>query len=62
MNREPLKRIWDDGDDDYVLSVYNGQGKPCAVVTCPREVAYIVRPYLHNPRASASVLMICRQF
>lgn len=61
LRMTPLKRIWDNGDDDYVLSVYNGHGKPTAVVTCPREVDFIVKPFaLGHPRPSASCLMICQ--
>ena len=56
---DPLPRIWPNDDLDYHIVVYNGYGSPAHVITCPREVEYIVRPVWCSPKPSACVWIVC---
>jgi len=55
---EPMKRIWVDDDDDYHLVAYNGYGKPCHVITCPRELRFIARSSQFGCKVSACIWIV----
>ena len=57
---DPMKRIWDEGDDDYHIVAYSGHGKPSHAITCPRELWFVGRKFLNDDRASSCLWIVCK--